>query len=1301
MTNEVRRRRGAPEERPPRIPNAWLIGRNDWTRLDVHTLVLPGDKERWRDLEEGDAVLVAEEHGGEWRAVHVGGIFRVRSTASETTYYFDVTRAIDGEPSLESLSLGGHDPRLLASRLGWTAFEAAIRASLGMGYAELPTSRDQAYLRELLRLAVVDDLLGPADGPHEEIVEMSVRDRYLVGKLAPVDTTANPILSNEDDQDEEPEDLRPREGVAADPGQELGGASGRTSPEDDVAELDASRNASIVPSSFGMTFCLDAGTTHVEVEATWGRYERRESERHVNERTEKPLRAWKRRPSGGKFALHLAGDVVEPVAPDPACPSVVVRGRVRLHPNGRDRLVTLFLVNTQRTPDANVDAAWLFQPELVVRDLGRVGSFRRRPPLEPDGSDPEREALAMLYREQVEFAVGHGVAVAARVAPGDPERATEVRTGVMPSYEVPITETPPQDDLPSDFLDMRRLAAMDRNALTSGLDAFVASYSSWIEAQRAKVGHGVDGWDDTAKEALKRCEHVRDRLQVGVDVLRGDDEALAAFRFANLAMADQRVRSIYSLRRRRGETLSPSDVDTPGNHSWRAFQLAFVLLGIPSLADPAHKDRTDPVEGEADLLWFPTGGGKTEAYLGVAAFAMAMRRLRPDLGGLDASRGLAVVMRYTLRLLTMQQFQRASALLCAMEQLRTAAPDVWGRSPFRIGLWVGQKSTPNTVAEAHEAIKAEKEGKRPRSASPAQLTTCPWCGSTIEPKRDVVVDRERGLTHLYCPNVADACPFSDTRGDGLPVVVVDEELYHRPPTMLIATVDKFALMAWKGEVRTLFGRVERECPRHGLLWPDSDCTGNHPAKGSLPKTTVRNVRAIRPPDLIIQDEFHLISGPLGTMVGLYETAVDALCSWKLDDGTTVRPKVIASTATVRKAAEQVNGVFLRCVAVFPPHGLDVGDNFFSKQTPTDEKPGRLYLGVCAPGSSKPAMLIRVYVALLTGAQALFERFGDAADPYMTLVGYFNALRELGGMKRLSEDDVQTRSFRVQMSQIARPGLAQRSVREVVELTSRVSNRDIPLTLDRLETKHKRAWSKGEARAVDVVLATNMLSVGVDVNRLGVMAVNGQPKTTAEYIQATSRVGRSFPGLVVTVLSWSRPRDLSHYESFEHYHATFYQHVEAQSVTPFAPRALDRGLTGTLVSLVRLDDAGLNPNEGAAVLGGGPSPEPAAATSIVERRAGLVTGRSAAGDDARDMARARFDRWIREASRPGRVLGYQEGGGTVAPLLQAPGASPWAEFTVPMSMREVEPGVRLVMDKSAMSDGPAWRAAPAEHEGVES
>jgi len=639
-----------------------------------------------------------------------------------------------------------------------------------------------------------------------------------------------------------------------------------------------------------------------------------------------------------------------------------------------------------------------------------------------------------------------------------------------------------------------------------------------------------------------------------------------------------------------------------------------------------------------------------------------------------------------------------------------------GYEPFTIGLWVGNKVTPGTTEDSHRAIEdIRNPGKHHAGAAlPVQLTSCPWCGSDIAPGRDVEVDKSHGRTLVYCGDKKGHCGFSRGKSSkspypGIPVLTVDEEIYHRPPTMMIATVDKFAMMAWRGQVRTLFGRVSQECERHGLLWHEADCcTGNHQAGKGLPAVKVKNVAPIRPPDLIIQDEFHLISGPLGTMVGLYESAVDELCGWALD-GKTVKPKIVASTATVRKAKEQVNNVFMRRVSVFPPHGLDVEDNYFSVQRPIEERPGRRYLGVCSPGSSRPAMLIRIYTSFLTAAQALFDRFGEPADPYMTMVGYFNSLRELGGMRRLAEDDVQTRSYRVQMSMVERPGLAQRRMHpdSIKELTSRVSSQDIPAYLDQLEVKFKATfdagtgkfvtkWDKGDARAIDVVLATNMLSVGVDVNRLGLMAVNGQPKGTAEYIQATSRVGRSFPGLVCTVLTWARPRDLSHYETFEHYHATFYKHVEAQSVTPFSPRAMDRGLTGALLSLMRLKNDAFSPNVGAGELDKSDKSEITEAIDILVRRAWNVSETPTIKNLAERELKERADEWAKDVSVPGRTLAYEKRGAqaaTMVALIKSPGIRAWDNWTVPMSMREVEPGVRLIMNTGHISDDHGWKPRP--------
>jgi len=1271
--------------------NSWLIRLGDDAHLTSFFMSLDNGSFLAQSIQEGDGVLIA--NGDMTEVVGFARIYRIRPTLHETIFFFDGVVLYKGKKTLAELGVGMPESKAAVLRLEWPMFETALKTACGIGFDALPvfsgeSPEEQAFVRELLQYAVMDDLLGPADGPEEEIVGMSVRDRYLVGKLAPMNT------------------LMDQEQV------EEFGTSGLNDADEQGNEVDASTNQSLVPSSMGFTFCIDGSLESVELFANWGRYERTESEQ-TDEKTGKARRCWKRIPSGGSATVFLNRKTIDPVVIDKNCQAVVVQGSLSEPLGNGDRLVTLFLVNAQSMPEQNQDQAWIFQPELMVRDPEGRAVFRRRPILRADEFDDEREALEMIYRYRVEFAVGHGVSVHAMASKDDPERAVEVRTTVLPQNEIQVTETPGLDpeDRPAmrrmieeGLLDMERLAEIDQDALTAGLRVLTEDYAVWIEERQELIGRDVRGHDGAATEAMDRCALVLERLKEGIDILGSDDRALKAFRFANRAMASQRIRSIYSLRRRRGDEITLDELNVRKNRSWRPFQLAFMILSIPALVDPTHRDRTQPLEAFADLLWFPTGGGKTEAYLGVAAFTMAIRRLQGNLGGLDSGRGLAVIMRYTLRLLTLQQFQRATALICAMEVMRRGNPEVWGEEPFTIGLWVGQRVTPNTTDESHAAIEKERDGKYGTGSTPAQLTSCPWCGSEIAPGRDIRVDREIGRTFIFCGDKYGRCEFGQAKSKtlGLPVLVVDDEIYRRPPSMLIATVDKFAMMAWRGQVRTLFGKAAQECPRHGLLWPEADCKGNHKKRGALPSTTVRQIGPIRPPDLIIQDEFHLISGPLGTMVGLYETAVDELSTWSID-GKLVRPKVIASTATVRKAEEQVNNVFLRKVAVFPPHGLDVEDNYFSVQRSVEKKPGRRYMGICSPGSSRPAVLIRVYVALLTAAQSLFERFGTAADPYMTVVGYFNSLRELGGMRRLAEDDVQTRSYRVQMSDVNRPGLSQRSVRNVDELTSRVSNKEIPKKLDQLEVKFKQVWNvekrvweckweKGETRAIDIVLATNMLSVGVDVNRIGLMVVNGQPKNTAEYIQATSRVGRAFPGLVCTVLTWSRPRDLSHYESFEHYHATFYKHVEAQSVTPFATRALDRGLTGAMVSLLRLGNETLNSNTGAQSLDSSGKAEATTVRNVVSERAWKVKDKTTK-ITADNMCADRIDRWVKEAVKIGRRLGYEteRGQGDIAALLKKPGALAWDEFTVPMSMREVEPGVQLVMETATLAEPPSWQA----------
>ena len=427
---------------------------------------------------------------------------------------------------------------------------------------------------------------------------------------------------------------------------------------------------------------------------------------------------------------------------------------------------------------------------------------------------------------------------------------------------------------------------------------------------------------------------------------------------------------------------------------------------------------------------------------------------------------------------------------------------------------------------------------------------------------------------------------------------------------------------------------------------------------------------LRPPDLIVQDEMHLVTGPLGTMAGLYEAAVDRLARWDYN-GQAVRPKVVASTATIRRARQQAWSVFWRDLRVFPPPVVDAHRSFFAEQVPpSPQTPGRLYLGVCAHGERLKQVELRVFASVMAAAKAIWDGLGDealAADPWMTTVGYFNAVRELAGMRRMAEDELRAKLRRTRFV----TGLANRPSVDLRELTSRVSSEDIKSILRRLFVTHDPKRGPDDERPLDLLLATNMISVGVDVPRFGSMIVVGQPKATAEYIQATSRVGRDpkGPGVVVTLYNWARPRDLSHYETFEHYHATFYRHVEPLSVTPFSERALDKGLTGVLVSAVRHGDHDWNPNPSARSLAR-PDPRIAAHVTAIAERAQSVTGDFSTGALVTEMANKRLDAWYRRtALQPD--LSYADRTASDVALLWKPGAGDWGMWTCPNSLRDTE------------------------------
>ena len=1209
------------------------------------------------------------------------------------------------------------------------------------------------------------DLLGPWDGETEVITgRVGPRDRYITGILAlDADTDADGPGDDEDmDSDE----------------------FGDESDDKPVAGVSALR---LFPSSMGMTFTVGSDVDAVKVVASWGRYEKAGTNSDTSDSGEadeesadgletlpdeaeapalvvndegatgRKMRPWIRRAVSGEVVIDLSGvaTAAEGRWVDEArvnradAPDVWLRWIVRIDVEER-RVVTVFLVNRQSKgafgKAAGVDAAWMYQSGFEVTALdGQAPVFLPSGPLRGfagEGEDREQAMLAMLYRNTPDYAAGHGVAVAWDEGEDRTDRrAVRLWTDAMPSHDVPQTQAPTSEDIPgfADLvLDMKALAAApDGPAASALLRPLVDAYRVWIAEQQGRVAAeaGLATFADVANEDLAKAAWAADRIEAGLDLLAADQQAWVAFRFMNEAMALQRQHTEAMGVRRGAPEASFAKalkaVDDPRRRSWRPFQIAFVLLNLPALADPTHPERTAGGQGQpdidtalADLLFFPTGGGKTEAYLGLTAFTFAIRRLQSEVGGLDGSRGVAVLMRYTLRLLTSQQLQRAATLVAAAEVLRrrdiAAGSNPWGVEPFRIGLWVGGSVTPNRFDDALSFVEAERGWAKPTgrsSISPVPFTECPWCASPISAKTDVEPDKATRRVHIYCGDTSGRCEFTKAKNaDGLPVLTVDEEIYRFPPSLLIATVDKFAQLPRNGASGHLFGHVTRECSRHGFKHSDirSEVCGadRHNAQPGLAAAVTSPVGRLRPIDLIIQDELHLIADALGTMVGLYETAVDELATWEVD-GRRVRPKVVASTATVRRAHEQAYALFRRQLAVFPPPGLDVEDSFFARQIPVDEDhPGRRYVGVCAQGIRLKSVEIRVTSSLLTFAQMLFDDHGAAADPYMTLVGYFNALRELGGMRRLVEDDIAARLRRPVHEQI--PGRAEPVPRRraplMEELTSRVSSRSIKETLKAIDVafdpandtssariaagKAKAATGRGRKKAApaaatpaapavfakDVVLATSMFGVGVDIPRLGLMTVTGQPKATSEYIQATSRVGRdpSRPGLVVTIYNWARPRDLSHYERFGHYHAAFYQQVEALSVTPFSVPAVNRAITGAFLGVLRHVEPGYNPDTGLNAIAVD-SPQVERLIGVFADRAAAVTGRA---DDAamvewmlRERLRHLDNR--RQAAEGQTKLAYRGGkDGTVRVLRDPESGIGWDMWTVANSLRETEPEINL-------------------------
>jgi hypothetical protein len=911
------------------------------------------------------------------------------------------------------------------------------------------------------------DLVGPQHGA-DEVLAARPGDLYLTGSLFPESLKADP----EDDDD--------RDGVDDDDG----------SPGVAISLGSVRR-----PSSIGLSFMVEGESPTLILDGETARYQQRWLGKDgvlTQSETTRADERWRRSEQSFRAELPVQEGLHRHDCIDGLCWWVrALRKDAIWH-------ITVVLSNVLTCEPGRVsaEAATFFQSGFSVR----AGEGSRVVPRLSTRSaiDEDTRSNDLIYREVSEWAIGHTCAADWKVLPGE---GVVLSTTWLPVQHVPSMDAGGHALFAEESQRATGTATGAFLASTLGSEASPAklatclgvvpdAYTRWIdgiEQDVARLERTAELTPDRVSQARTHIERARDvarRIQRGVDLLRDDAAAREAFQLSQQAMLRQRG---WTERNPQAELV------------WRPFQLGFQLLAIPGMVSPQGTESVSADRESMDLLWFPTGGGKTEAYLALTAFVLFHRRLR-EAAQPDAGAGVAVLMRYTLRLLTVQQFERASRMIVACELIRRSARDgLLGQQPIGIGLWVGNDATPSTVEKARTA-----EGR----LLVRQLTRCPCCSG-----ENLRWDAERDTDRYVIRCEAEGCTV---KGIDLPIWTIDSEIYRNQPGLVIGTVDKFAQVARNPRTSALFGN------------------------GTLP-----------PPELIIQDELHLISGPLGTVAGIYEAAIDQLCTWK-----GVRPKIIGSTATIRRAEEQVRNLFARDVLQFPPAILDATDSCFA--VVDSKSPGRLYLGITTSGRSPKFVLQAACASLMQGASEPTVPEAER-DPYWTLVAYFNSLRELGGALVMMHDDV-VDSVGLYADQ---HGTTRRRVdEEPLELTARVPSAEIPEALAMLEKPYPN-------QPTAVVLATNMISVGVDIPRLGLMVVNGQPKSMSEYIQATSRVGRGrVPGLIVTIYNAGRPRDRSHFEAFRTWHQTLYREVEATSVTPFAPRARDRALHAAIVILAR-------------------------------------------------------------------------------------------------------------------------------------
>lgn len=1259
-------------------------------------------------------------------------------------------------------------------------------------------------MRHVFISDVVKELLGPRNGAAEEFPEVDEpRNEYSTGQLVP------PSSDLERNPDEE-------EALA---GAVAGGEEdGDESPGSFVnqAFIDAGQNFRRIPSSMGISFVLsrEPGEHEISVCVTWGRYQYFEG------------RGWVRTPNFWITTITSGSMTHGERSPDSTLQLTFKSSPLR---SGQVK-VSIYLSSLVSTENSgrprNEDI--IFQPEIrvLLKDRSQLCELGD---LSFNSDDPEWRVSTRQYDRLKVYARGH--LCGAYWAEIDPQRPYEgqitpepdvpfkwidglhflsadgrigdfmkpdLRTDFIPMYPAPAAggETQINADLRADQI----AESANFEALSSKIEPLVLAYESWVNNLRSdSSSRSIDD------EIVRRHREAIRRIRQGLTFLRSDENAFLSFLFMNKAMSKQ-----YAWGRRPSESVM----------KWRPFQLAFILLSLESAV------RETEERGVCDTIWFPTGGGKTEAYLGLAAFTLAYRRRvsATDEDGSRSGDGTAVISRYTLRLLTIQQFRRALKMITACEVLRCFEGDangvgwlpsgrtreqglIWGRSPFSIGLWVGGSVTPNQMRGAGYkdfgpgAINLLNRPAQSDESDPAQILECPCCGSILSfPLGDIpagslslklhvsgfprtddatlasassnkfrvvsissvphisgqttylklnlnlsasvtgsdihrwwtetaqsalgvrlnsfgparpgyipVAGGRRGGQNDYeirCPeptcelnSVMFKQKLPDRNGDwdfveghpcfklpnddyatmGIKIaaLTVDEKIYGRPPSMLISTVDKFARLAFTNEAASIFGRV-----RSFDLGVNNGFSQDESGRNRV------SASSFEPPSLIIQDELHLLDGPLGSTFGLFETAIERLCG---------SPKYIASSATIRNSFEQVACLMGRTSTVFPPVGIDISEGFFLRSNevhPLDEgAPGRLFLGLAFPGRAPQTPMLRLWGRLLQTAQNQLDLAANLPegptrenhlrylDHFWTVIGYFNAVRELAQGETLIRQDIPQFIDKLHRQN---PGTTRRQeLREGFRnLSSQTSSSELPGILAKME----RSLSDGDA--LNAVASTSMFGTGVDVARLSLMIVHGQPKSASQYIQAVGRIGRRRSGLATVFFRVSKPRDLNHYEYFTGYHRKLPIAVEPISVKPLAPKAVDRAVGSILSILVRnwrQDRPSVPPGIDLEENGGHINDLSAEFIGEVlaifrEKWEAQPERRRTNRDSFLQFVQSQLERWQEYARRQrdnGQTLQYTKG--NVVVLGQGEGSA--AVFqNVSQSLREVEPTINLYTER---------------------